>query len=181
MTLSTLVIFITIITASGQKLSLSTNFLEWANFATLNVEVGYGFTNKLSADLHIRYNPWQFHNEGKGYMQNRLQSYSVGVKYWPWYIYSGWFVGSSFQYSQYNRGGILSPLTREGDAVGVSLSGGYAYMINSRLNLLFGVSFWPGYEYYRLYSCPKCGDIIEESSALFFRLNEVMLQLTYIF
>lgn len=181
MALVALVLFISIITSSAQKFSLSTNILELINFGTLNIEAEYALSQKLSADFKFQYNPWQFHTEKRGYFQNREQSYALGIKYWLWHINSGWFTGSNIQYSQYNRGGIIDPKTRQADDFGLSLSAGYAYMLTSRLNLLIGCSGWGGYEQYTIFSAPKCGDIVEQTYTWFLRLNEIMLQLTYIF
>ena len=86
MALVALVLFISIITSSAQKFSLSTNILELLNFGTLNIEAEYALSQKLSADFKFQYNPWQFHTEKRGYFQNREQSYALGIKYWLWHI-----------------------------------------------------------------------------------------------
>lgn len=85
------------------------------------------------------------------------------------------------QYQEYNRGGILSQKTEEGDAFGLSLGGGYSLMIHENLNLDFGLSLWGGQKTYVTYACPSCGKILDKGSKWFFLPNELRVAIQYIF
>ena len=166
----------------AQELSLSTNLLDYANLATLNMEASYGFARHWSLNAGMRYNPFEFASPQTGdVLRNRQQSYALGARYWPWHIYSGWWLAAKLQYQEFNTGGLRSPLTTEGDRYGSGLSGGYTYMLNSHLNMEFGLGLWGGYERYTEYACPVCGKIEGKGSRTFLRPNELLLSLRYVF
>lgn len=85
------------------------------------------------------------------------------------------------QYQEYNRGGISSPETREGDRFGAGLSGGYTYMLGRHFNIEAGAGVWGGADKYTVYSCPTCGRTLDKGNKTFVMLNEVLLSLTYVF
>lgn len=85
------------------------------------------------------------------------------------------------QYQEYNRGGIISQKTEEGDAYGISPGAGYSLMLHEKLNLDFGLSFWTGQKTYVTYACPSCGKITEKGSKWFIMPNEVRVAIQYIF
>lgn len=165
---------------AAQDWSLSTNAADYADFGTLNAEMGYGFSRHWNASAGVRYNPFTFRSGG-GPMQNRQRTFSAGLRYWPWHIYSGWWLAGKAQYQEYNRGGIRSQETREGERIGGGLSAGYTYMLAPWLNLEVGLGLWAGQDRYTVYSCPVCG-LTEDSGRGFFVLpNEVLLALSVIF
>ena len=103
------------------------------------------------------------------------------MRYWPWYVYSGWWVGGKVQYQEYNWGGLTSDKTEEGDRFGAGISAGYTYMLAPHVNLDFGLGLWGGYDKYKRYSCPVCG-LTEASGDRFFILpNDVTLALSFVF
>lgn len=166
----------------AQSLSIATNALEYVNFCTLNAEVGLAVGRHLSVTAGALYNPWDFGDGDSGIIRNRQRTFNLGVRWWPWNIYSGWWVSMKGQYREYNgnpfsRGGI----TKEGDAVGAGIALGYALMLSRHFNLDFGAGFWAGSEYRRNYSCPTCGDILEEGRGGFFRPDNVHASIVYIF
>ncbi len=164
----------------AQKVSVSTDILTWANFGTANLQASVAVAKELTLNAGMKYNPWSFHPK-KGQMQNRQQTYNLGVRWWPWHIYSGWWLGGALQYQEYNRGGILSPRTKEGDAVGLSLSAGYTLMLHKNINLEFGLGTWGGMTRYTEYSCPNCGRIEGQGDKLFFLPDDVSISLMFIF
>ncbi len=104
-------------------MSVSTNVVDCANFGTINAEASVALGRHWSLNAGVRYNPWTF-GEGADAVQNRTRTVSVGGRWWPWNVYSGWWVGGRAQWEEYNRGGIRTPETEEGDAWGAALSGG---------------------------------------------------------
>jgi len=164
----------------AQEFALSTNMLDYANLGTLNLKASYGFARHWSIDAGMKYNPFSF-NTGEGEARNRQLSYSAGAKYWPWHIYSGWWVSGGVRYQEYNSGGISSVQTSEGDRFGGSLGGGYTYMLSPHFNIDFGLGLWAGYDIFTTYACQSCGKVVSEGGKYFVRPSDVTLALTYIF
>ena len=168
--------------ASAQKWLVSTNIMDYASLGTLNVEGSYAPRRHISINASARVNPWTFFKgDFDRQMQNRHQTYAIGIRYWPWHIYSGWWISGMVQYQEYNRGGIISQKTEEGDAYGISPGAGYSLMLHEKLNLDFGLSFWTGQKTYVTYACPSCGKITEKGSKWFIMPNEVRVAIQYIF
>ena len=179
-----LMIFIAFISssASAQNWSLSTNLMDYVSMGTVNGEVSVGASRHITINASARYNPWTFHKgDPSQQMQNRHQTYAAGVRYWPWHIYSGWWFSAALQYQEYNRGGIISQSTEEGDAYGISPGAGYSLMLHENLNLDFGLSFWTGQKTYITYACPSCGRITDKGSKWFIMPNEIRVAIQYIF
>ena len=158
--------------ANAQELSFSTNIVDYASTGTANLEASYGFTRHWSISAGMKYDA--------GGMAKQ-QVYSLGGRYWPWHIYSGWWLAAKAQYQEYNVGGFVSPETREGDRVGGALSAGYTYMIGPHFNVEAGAGVWAGRDWYTLYSCPSCGRTLDKGNAKFLMLNEILLGVTYVF
>ena len=127
-----------------------------------------------------KYNPYS-HGEGADARQNRQRTVSAGARYWPWHVYSGWWMGCRAGWQEYNKGGYGSRETSEGERYGAGFSGGYSYMLSQHLNLDFGVGFWGGVDNYVTYSCPSCGRIVDGGQKYFVMPNDFILALTFIF
>lgn len=164
----------------AQEISVATNLLDYANFGTLNVEAAYGLTRHWSVSAGAKYNPFTF-GSGDGTILQRQQTYAVGARWWPWHIFSGWWLSGKMQYQEFNSGGIQSRRTKQGDRVGSSLSLGYSYMLSKHLNLEFGLGVWGGYELFKTYSCQHCGSIVDEGGTFFLLPNDMILSLSYVF
>lgn len=165
----------------AQKYSVSTNLLQYANLITFNGEVSMSVSRHVSSNMGFRYNPFLYGKSSERYFTNRQRTFNVGINYWPWHIYSGWWFGTRLQYQEYNSGGILSKKTREGDRYGLTASAGYSYMLTPRLNIDFGIGVFGGYDVYRIYACPVCGVTEKEGKKMFVRPDEVILGLSIIF
>ena len=170
------------LSSSAQKLSLSTNLLDYACLGTMNADISYSVSRRWSVMAAIRYNPFTF-NEGdpEEQFQMRQQSYAVGARLWPWHTMSGWWFAGKLRYQEYNYGGILSPESEEGDRFGAGLYAGYTYMLTSHLNLEFGTGLWSGMSHYRTYSCPKCGRTIDKGTKYFLLPDDLMISVAYVF
>ena len=170
------------VSASAQKWSVSTNIMDYVSLGTLNAEGSVATGRHITLNASARVNPWTFFEGDNGrQMQNRHQTYAAGVRYWPWHIYSGWWFSAALQYQEYNRGGIISQSTEEGDAYGISPGAGYSLMLHENLNLDFGLSFWTGQKTYITYACPSCGRITDKGSKWFIMPNEIRVAIQYIF
>lgn len=176
----------------AQVFSLSTNVLDWANLGTINAQAGLAFSRHLSLHAGARYNNWNFGSAEKGTaFQNRARSASLGLRYWPWNVYSSWWVSARAQVEEYNRGGLLKrPLTEEGLATGVGLGVGYSRMLSRHWNLDLGLGGWFGKAWYTQYRCPRCGRVVSRDDGTPVRdatrwfvlpSNELQVSISYIF
>jgi hypothetical protein len=178
----TLMLIMVQLLCPAQNWSVSTNLVDYVSLGTLNAEGGVGVGRRVTLQASARVNPWTFHKgDPDSQMQNRHQTYAAGIRFWPWHIYSGWWISGAAQYQEYNRGGIIAQQTEEGDAFGLSLRGGYSLMVHEHLNLDFGLSVWGGQKTYITYACPSCGRITDKGSKWFVMPNELRVALQYIF
>lgn len=167
---------------SSQRWSVGTNLIDYVNFGTFNAEASVAVSRYMTVNASMRYNPWTFRKyERETQLQNRVQQYALGVRVWPWHIYSGWWFGARAQYQEYNRGGIRRRLTEEGDAFGLGLSLGYTLMLNRNLNMEFGLGGWGGYKSYVYFEYPRYGKVLETGTAWFLMPNDFLVSLVWIF
>ena len=167
---------------SAQNAAVSTNVLDYANLGTLNMEGLLALSRHWSVVAGFRYNPFTYDGGSGGeWLQNKQQTYMLGARYWPWHIFSGWWMCGKVQYQEYNSGGIVSPETSEGDRIGAGLTGGYTHMLGKHINLEVGVGFWSGSDKYVNYACPRCGRTLEAGNRAFVLVNDLLLSLSYVF
>lgn len=165
---------------AGQELAVSTNLIEYVNLGTMNIDASYGFARHWSAEAGVKYNPFSF-GEGGDALQNRQRTFSAGARYWPWHIFSGWWVAGHVRYQEYNAGGLVSEETSEGDRFGSAVQAGYSYMISPHLNLNLGAGIWAGRDVYKVYACPSCGRVLDHGSKFFVLPSDIIVALAYIF
>lgn len=169
--------------ARGQKWSISTNLIDYANLITLNAEVGYSLSRHWSLILNGKYNPFTFNaKEGPDkQFQNKSLILACGAKFWPFFVYSGFFYGFKLQWGEFNRGGITSPDTYQGDALGVGFNFGYSLMLSRNFNVEFGIGLWGGWSKYIHYACPRCGKEKGRDEQWFVYPNDIQISLLYTF
>ena len=166
----------------AQKASISTNVLGYASLGTMNIDASYAFDRHWSVVAGVRYNPFTFREgDPEEQFQYRQQSYSVGVRLWPWHIWSGWWFSSKLRYQEYNSGGMISLETQEGDRLGMGLYSGYTHMVSRHFNVEFGLGLWGGVDVYRKYSCPVCGWTVDQGRKIFFLPDDVSISVVYVF
>ena len=168
--------------ADSGRFAVSTNLLDYARLATLNIDASCAVSRHWSVLAGARYNPFTF-NEGdpQRQYQYRQRSYSAGARWWVWHTWSGWWIAGKTRYQEYNVGGIVSRKTEEGDRVGMGLYAGYTHMLTPHLNLEFGLGMWGGMTWYQTYSCPACGVTVDSGRKWFARPDDVMASLVYVF
>lgn len=164
----------------AQNYSVSTNVLDYVNLGTFNMEASCGLARQWSVTAGVKYNPFTF-GEGNSGFTDRQRSVDVGARFWPWYIYSGWWLSGKLKWQEYNRGGFSSPGAVEGDRYGGSLGAGYSFMLHKHLNLDIGLGLWGGYDKYVAYECIKCGNVTGSGEKIFVLPNDILLTISYIF
>ncbi len=169
------------LSASAQKLSVSTNITDWLSLGTMNIEGSYAVARHWTTHLEWDYNPWTYKEGTQDQFQNRNLAGEAGVRWWPWHVYSGWWVSTAARYEMYNRGGVLDDSAEEGDAYGIGLGFGYALMLSDRINIDFGMGLWGGYKTYTVYRCTNCGRIMEQGEKTFMLPNDFMVSFVYVF
>lgn len=170
------------VSSSAQKLSVSTNMIDYACLGTLNFETSYAVAQHWSLTASARYNPFTYHlGDASRQFQYRQQSYALGARFWVWHSFSGWWVSGKARYQEFNNGGIFSRLTQEGDRIGCSMSAGYTYMISKHFNIEFGLGLWSGMSWFKKYSCPLCGLTVQSGRKWFVLPDDVMISLAYVF
>lgn len=180
--LSTLVFLAVCFPSEAQKISVSTNILGYAALGTLNADASYAVSRRCSMVAGVKYNPFTFRaGDPQRQFQLRQQSYSLGVRIWPWHIWSGWWFSSKIRYQEYNAGGIFSSEAQEGDRVGLGLYAGYTYMLSRHFNLEFGLGLWGGLDVFRRYDCPVCGFTVDAGRKGFLLPDDLMISLVYVF
>jgi len=166
---------------SAQRYALGTNAVDWLSLGTLNAEASVAAGRRVTFHAGVELNPWTFHaGDPDRQLQMRQNSWWGGVRYWPWHVYSGWWVGTDLRYSVYNGGGVLSRESEEGDAYGMGLYGGYSIMLSSLWNLDLGVGAWGGWKKYTRYSCPLCG-VKQEQGEKAFWIPDARIAVQFIF
>jgi hypothetical protein len=169
--------------ARAQHVAIGTNAVDWVNLGTANIEVGLSIGQHFSISTGGRYNPWTFYSKRQDLpMHNNVKVAYAGVRYWPWYVFSGWWVGLKGQYEQFMQGGFWRPMLEEGTAVGAGLSGGYTWMVHKHLNLEFGLGLVGGrYTDYARYKCSDCVDLITSGPRNFLKIDDLVIALVYVF
>jgi hypothetical protein len=181
-TLCFLVSFASGFKADAQMTSISTDLVKWGYLGTANIDAGFSVAQHFSISTGIRCNPWEFKTPSGDQMNDRQMTAYVGARYWPWYVFSGWWVEGKLQYSDFSRTGVWRPALEKGMSVGAGLSFGYTLMLHEHLNLEFGAGLWGGRHLkYGLYECPVCMRVREEGPRNFIRPDNLSVSLMYIF
>lgn len=174
---------ITLQNIQAQNVSLSTNIVEWANLGTINLDAGCSVHKNISLHAGAKYNPWNFKTQKIGLpLYNHQTSAYAGFRYWPWYVFSGWWFGARVQFTDYEETGLWRHALDMGKAIGGALSFGYTLMLHENLNIEFGAGIWAGRRFeHTLYCCPDCMRIRESGPGNFVALNDISISFMYVF
>lgn len=176
--------------ASGEysRWGISTNLVDLAFLGTLNMDVQYSVAQHFTIEAEAVYNNWTFGKDSEETRRRYAQrTFSAGFRYWPWYVYSGWWFGVSGQYQQYSRGNVFGlDYKEEGDAYGLGLSAGYSIQVSSWFNIDLGVGAWGGVKDYSRWEqkgvgCPTCGRLTEGGRKFFLLPDDLKLSFLFIF
>ena len=152
-----------------------------ACLGTINLHADYALAQHWTVGAEGRYNPFTFNGREDNQFQMRQRSIAAVGRWWPWHVYSGWWVAAKARVQEYNMGGIISQETEEGMRYGGGLSAGYAHMISDHFNLEMGLGFWAGMKEYTVYACPTCGQKLSEGVKSFILPGDLMISLSYVF
>ena len=165
------------------SVALSTDLVDWAYLGTANLEAGVSVHRHFSLQAGAKFNPWSFKTHGLELdLYNKQTTAYAGFRYWPWYVYSGWWVGAQAQYSGYSETGVWRHALDTGKAIGAGLSFGYTLMLSENFNLEFGAGVWGGRRFqHTLYCCPDCMKVRQIGPENFVALNDISVSVMYVF
>lgn len=168
--------------ARAQKVSIGTNFVDWAFFGTANIKGELALDQHVSVEAGAKYNPWTFRKDTTTPIKNQQVSAWVGARYWLWYVNTGWWMSAKLKFTDYAQTGLIWQSLDEGKSLGAGLALGYSYMLGKHFNIDFGLGFWGGKTFdYVSYHCPQCMKVEESGSKLFLRPDNIELSLKYVF
>ncbi|MBQ0097124.1 MAG: DUF3575 domain-containing protein [Bacteroidales bacterium] len=167
---------------SAQKLQVSANTLGLLCLGTLNGEVNYAVSQHWSVGMSGKFNPFSYSmSEGDRQFQLRQRSVAAVARWWPWHIYSGWWISGKLQWQEYNMGGFASAQTEEGQRYGGGVTAGYSHMISEHFNVEMGLGVWGGFKQYSVYACPTCGRKLEDGQKGFIMPSDFIVAISYVF
>ena len=167
--------------AFGQSMAISTNAAGYVNYGTLNMEASISVARQWTINAGVKYNPFMFKAGEDGHdVSNRQRLFAAGARFWPWHVFSGWWIAAKMQYQEYNVGGITSQETQEGDRYGLGATVGYTYMLGEHFNIEFGLGGWAGADIYTRYECPVCGLTTARGKKAFLLPNDIVVAFSYI-
>lgn len=158
------------------RFSLSASLSSLLLTGTLQGDVAWSISRRWSIHGQAAYNPWLWHIGGKDISLRQL-SFAARSRYWPWFVYSGWFFGGGPRFARYHFGGLCSPRTEAADAWGISGEIGFAWLLSPRWNLECSAGCWAGVRRYSLYAAPRCGRLLESGTAWFLRPDSFSIAL----
>lgn len=118
--------------------------MTWAGLGTINVEGALSVHRHVTVHAGAVANPWTFTTPTSVELKNQQFGGFVGARYWPWHVYSEWWVGAKLQYKNIEQQGIISSSPMKGNVFGPGLSGGYTLMLSPHVNLDLGIGLWGG-------------------------------------
>ena len=170
------------ISSHAQKLSLSTNLVEWGNYGTINLDGGMSVSQHFSLFAGVKYNPWEFRTSYGMLVFNQQATVNAGVRYWPWYVFSGWWLGAKVRYTDFEQSGVLRPKYFDGKSIGAGLSAGYTWMLNKHINLEVAAGIWGGRHLeYKVYRTVSSMHLLKDGPRNFYGLDDVAVTLMYVF
>lgn len=121
--------------------ALSLNLADAALFGTAGASLQWGPSRHLTVENGLRLNALSFRDDT---LYDQRQTFYTGLRWWPWHIYSGFYVRGTAQVEAARRKGIALVTNGAVEAYGAGLSAGYALMLSRHLNLEAGVGCWGG-------------------------------------
>ena len=182
--LAAAVVLLSVLPVSAQKWSVQTNLLDYLALGTLNAEVGMSVSQHFSIFAGGRFNPWEFKaGDPEVIVRNQQQTAYLGMRYWTWYVNSGFWAGIKAQYLNFSNTGIWREALKEGKGgIGGGLSLGYTYRLGKHVNLEASAGAWAGkFREYHFYSSPAKQYVREEGPKAVIYPDNLAISIVYVF
>lgn len=163
--------------AGAQDVALRTSATGWLT-ATPNIEVSVPVSQKVSLHLPVAYNPWVFGEN------SRFQHLSVmpGARYWFHECYSHFFLSTYGVATRFHMGGFFNKDYRyDGNAFGIGIGGGYAYVLNKHFNIEAELGIGAVYADYDKCWWPEDSRLIASEKGLRFIPTKIDISIVYLF
>ena len=151
------------------------NNLVWSAAAEPNIAMDYMVGKHVSVGLAFglkawpRWAPWDWSTGGDN---KHWRNFAIvpQVRYWPKYVYQGWFAGTDFVYTHYNVGAVKFPFgiykdvetsRVQGSFWGGGLFGGYSWQLAPQWRLEAEAGLAAGLAAHDRFDCPHCGTKID--------------------
>lgn len=160
---------------------LATNLLDWAYIGGINISAGVDLSQHLTVELGGVYSPFTISQKGNE-LKNKQTTISATLKYWPWYVCSGWWFAARARFSDYSKTPFVRNTVEDGKAVGAGLSLGYALMLNEKFSLDFGFGLWGGMKFdQEVRDRRPERNLLESGSKAFIDADKLSVSLIYLF
>lgn len=162
--------------------ALSTNLLGYADLLTLNLEFQYAVGRHWSLAMSGKSNGLTIKKGEENQIMDRKIVASVGAKYWPWYVYSGWWFSGFMRTENFSQSNLTKNMGfRSGDSYGAGVSAGYALILSKWFNLDFSVGAWGGYRTTSTYEFPDLEHSAGRSSKAFIDIADICVSAMFVF
>ncbi len=169
--------------AGARAVAIKTNLLHDAA-ATLSIGAEFRLTDKLSLDVPLAWNPFQF-SDNRKWKHFLVQP---ELRLWMKEPFTGHFFGFHAHYAYYNVGNLPKPFSSymrehrfQGWLLGVGASYGYRWNFSRHWGLEATIGIGYAYMDYDNYSCSKCAEKIASQSRHYFGLTKTGISLIYTF
>jgi len=168
--------------AKAQTFTLGTNLVDWANYATINLDFGVSVSQHVSLVAGGKFNPWDF-SKGENVTYSKNKVGYLGARFWTWNVNSGLWFQVKGQFADYQITGTWRHALDIGQAVGGGLAVGYSFMLSKHFNLELAAGGWGGYLIkHDVYECPDCQVLRPESGPrAFIDLDNISVSFVYVF
>lgn len=149
---------------------------------TFNLGAEFRLGNKMSLDVPLNWNPWQFSGNRK-WKHFLVQP---ELRLWTKETFSGHFFGLHAHYAYYNIGNLPKPFSEnmrenryQGWAAGAGISYGYRWNFNHNWGLEATVGVGYAYFDYDKYDCVRCGKKLKSDTRHYFGPTKAGVSLIY--
>lgn len=162
--------------------ALSTNLLGYADLLTLNLEFQYAVGRHWSLDMAGKSNGLVLKKNTEGQIMDRKSVASIGAKYWPWYVFSGWWFSGFMRTENFSQSNLTKTMGfRSGDSYGAGVSAGYALILTKWFNLDFSLGAWGGYRTTATYEFPDLQNGTGKTSKAFIDIADICVSAMFVF
>lgn len=162
--------------------AVSTNLLDYVDLLTLNAEVQYAVDRQWSLSMQGKLNGLTLKKGTDSEIADRKSAVSIGAKFWPWYVYSGWWFKGFVQTENFSRSNLTKKMGfHTGEAYGAGIAAGYSLILSESFNLDFGVGAWGGYRNAKAYDTIDMKGSTARQGSAFVDLADVSVSAMFIF
>ncbi len=164
--------------AQNTGFAVSTNLVDAIASFTLDLDGQFTMSRNFSGEADFK--KTIYGKKNNQYQTIDQFSVAAGMRWWPWYSLSGWFVGGGLMY-EYGQSFNVSTVNSKNHSVGVYAKGGHSFMLLQHLNVDLGIALWAGGRYGA--DKMEYGDDFKQVATLrpFAGVADVIVAIVYVF